>query len=50
MTAGNEGKAYDDAVAALKKAPSNESLKTAVATAKAKLNASLEKYGQKPKS
>ena len=48
MTAGNQGKAYDDAQAALKLDPKNKDLQRDVATTKAAVNTSLESKGQKP--
>ena len=50
MTAGNQGAAYDKAVAALKLDPTNRTLQARVAVAKGKLNESLEAKGQRPVS
>lgn len=50
MTAGNQGKAYDDAQAALKANPNDANVKAEEARTKAALNQSLTNAGQKPKS
>jgi len=50
MTAGNQGKVWDDATAALKLDPNNKDLRAQEARAKAALNMSLTNAGQKPKS
>jgi len=49
MTAGNQGKAYDDAQAALKANPKDENVKKEAERTKAVLNQSLTRAGQKPK-
>lgn len=48
MTAGNQGKAWDDAKEALKKDPTDKNLQAQEARAKAALNQSLVDAGQKP--
>jgi hypothetical protein len=47
MTAGNQGKAYDNAVAALKRNPGDANLKKEVDRTKAALNQSLTASKQK---
>lgn len=47
MTAGNQGKAYDDAVAALKRNPGDQNLQKQVDRTKAALNESLARSKQK---
>jgi hypothetical protein len=49
MTAGNQGKAYDDAQAALKLNPKDTALQAEAARTKAELNKSLTRAGQKAK-
>jgi len=49
MTAGTQGKAWDNAKAALKLDPKNEDLKRDEARTKAELNTSLTRAGQKAK-
>ena len=48
MTAGNQGKAYDRAAAALKTDPNNKDLQRDAARTEAELNKSLTRAGQKP--
>ena len=50
MTAGNQGKAYDDAVEALKSNPNDSNLKAEVERTKAALNQSLVAAHQTPVS
>jgi len=50
MTAGNQGKAWDDARDALKLDPGNADLKAEEARTKAALNTSLTNAGQAPKA
>lgn len=50
MTAGNQGKAWDNAKAALKLDPTNTDLKKEEARTKAVLNQSLTDAGQNPVS
>ena len=50
MTAGNQGKAHDEAQAALKLDPGNSDLQADAARAQAALNTSLVNAGQRPVS
>jgi len=50
MTAGNQGKAYDDAQAALKRNPNNKDVQREADRTKAELNKSLTNAKSKPVS